>query len=271
MDRIGIVAGNGKLPLIAAQSARSKGRLVYVCAICDETDPSIESIATKTIWVKLGEIKKLAHFFKSEAVEHVFFEGKITKTSLFKGHIKPDLDMVMLFARLKDRTDDTILGGICDYLEAKGLHVLDSTIYLDDCVPEAGVLTKKRPSKKEEEDIRFGWRLAKESGRLDIGQSVVVKDKAVLAIEAIEGTDAAIKRGGELGSRDVVVVKVAKPNQDMRFDVPAIGINTIRSMISAKAKVLAFEAGKTIIIDKEELLVLANAHNMIIVGYTNME
>lgn len=266
MRKIGIVAGNGNLPLIAARTAGQQGCKVYVCAIKGETDASIVDLVTEVMWVKLGELKKLSQFFLKRDVRDICFDGKITKTSLFRGEVKPDLDMVMLFAKLRDRKDDTILGAICDYLEAKGLVVIDSTTFLGECLPGKGVLTKTKLSKKHEQDIAFGWELAKESARLDIGQSVVVKDTAVLAIEAIEGTDEAIKRGGILGKSGVVVVKVAKPNQDMRFDVPTIGPNTIAAMQEVDAKVLAFEAGKTILVAGEDVVRAANKSGITIVG-----
>jgi len=266
MKKIGIVAGNGNLPLIAAKTAHAQGYAVSICAIQGETDPVVSELEATVHWVQLGELKKLVAYFVSDGVKQICFEGKITKTSIFAGHLKPDLDMVLLFAKLRNKKDDTILGAICEYLESKGFDVIDSTRFLGDSLPDKGVLSKKKPSKAQCEDIEFGWALAKESGRLDIGQSVVVKDKAVLAVEAIEGTDEAIKRGGTLGRKDVVVVKVAKPNQDMRFDVPTIGLTTIDSMIEAGAQVLAFEAGKTIIVDKEMLIEKANKHGIIVTG-----
>jgi UDP-2,3-diacylglucosamine hydrolase len=264
METIGIVAGNGELPLIAARNAQDEGFNVSVCAIKGETDPKIEEIVKKVHWIKLGELKKLAAFLLADGAKQVCFEGKITKTSIFSGHLKPDLDMVVLFAKLKNKKDDTILGALCDYLESKGLYMIDSTRFLKDVLPQPGILTKKKPSQAQKEDIEFGWALAKESGRLDFGQSVVVKDKAVLAVEAIEGTDEAIKRGGALGRGDVVVVKVAKPEQDMRFDVPTVGPRTIETMIQAGAKVLAFEAGKTIMVDKDAVIEMANKQRLII-------
>jgi len=266
MERIGIVAGNGKLPHIASAYAQKKAYEVYICAISGEADASLESCATKITWVKLGELKKLASFFLNYDVLTVCFAGKITKLSIFSGHVKPDLDMVLLFAKLKDKKDDTILGAICDYLVQKGISVIDSTTFLQDCMPGKGVLTKKKPSKQYQDDITFGWTLAKESARLDIGQSVVVKDKAVLAIEAIEGTDEAIKRGGKLGYGNVVVVKVAKPQQDMRFDVPTIGPTTIESMVEANACVLAYEAEKTLFVDYDDVIRIANKYHLVIIG-----
>ena len=267
MEKLGIIAGNGKLPFIAAQSAHEKGHTVCVCAISGETDSSIQSVADEVQWVKLGELKKLVSFFKEHSVSEVCFEGKITKTSIFFGNVKPDLDMVVLFSTLKEKRDDTILGALCDYLTQKGLHVLDSTHFLEKCFPGKGVLTKKKLSKAQDADAHFGWTLAKESARLDIGQSVVVKDKTILAVEAIEGTDEAIIRGSLLGNKNVVVVKVAKPNQDMRFDVPTIGPTTLTTMIEHGARALIFEAGKTIFVDQEHVIRMANKENIVIAGF----
>ena len=266
MKRIGIVAGNGDLPIIASCVAKREGYQVYLCAIVGETNPSVEKEVDKIKWVKMGELKKLSHFFIENNVKDICFEGKITKTSIFSGSIKPDLDMIMLFTKLKNRKDDTILGAICDYLEKKGLIVIDSTRFLKDILLADGLYTKKKISKNEYADIEFGWHLAKESARLDIGQSVIVKNKAVLAVEAIEGTDEAIKRGGRLGKAGSIVVKVEKPKQDMRFDVPAIGPRTIETMAEVKARVLAFEAGKTIFINKEKTVSLANKNGISIIG-----
>jgi len=267
MKSIGIIAGNGLLPLRVAAAIREEGHSVFSCCIEGETDPSLPSISDSHTWVKLGELKKTYNYFEQHGVDEAVFIGKITKTSIFAGHIKPDVDMVFLFSTLPNRNDDTILAGICDYFEKKGVHIIDSTTYLKSCMPPLGCLTKKKPSKKEKEDIQFGWVLAKESARLDIGQSVVVKDKTILAVEAIEGTDQAIARGGLLGGENGIVIKVEKPQQDMRFDVPTIGKGTIHAMRDAKMKVLAFEANKTLFVDMDEVIKEANDNNIIIVGW----
>ncbi len=264
--RVGIVSGNGRLPFVATEIAKAQNIEVFVCAIEGETDKSIESVAHCVKWVKLGELKKLSQFFLSNQVKDICFVGKITKTSLFSGSVWPDLDMIMLFAKMKDRKDDTILGSICGYLNNKELNVIDSTTYLGDSLPGEGLLTKKKLSKKEDADVSFGWELAKGIAGLDIGQSVIVKDQAILAAEAIEGTDEAIKRGGALGRDGVVVVKVAKPDQDMRFDVPTIGPQTIQSMLDVKARVIAFEAGKTILVDRDDVISLADKNGISIIG-----
>lgn len=266
MKALGIIAGNGHLPLIAARQAKAEGLKVYVAAVKGEADDLILDIADEVCWVKLGELKKLVRFFNKHSVSQACMEGKITKTNIFKGHVRPDLDMLFLFSKLPDKKDDTILASICDYIDSKGVTIIDSTRFLSDCLPGEGVLTRKRPDKKKLADIEFGLNLAKSIAGLDIGQSVIVKDTAVLAVEAIEGTDEAILRGGELGGKGATVVKVEKPDQDMRFDVPTVGPNTINSMIKAKAAVLAFEAGKTIFVEQEKVVSEADQNGIVIVG-----
>ncbi|MBI5044219.1 MAG: UDP-2,3-diacylglucosamine diphosphatase LpxI [Nitrospirae bacterium] len=173
---------------------------------------------------------------------------------------------ITLYMRLKDRKDDSLLLGIVSELEKEGIKVDEPTRYVPHILAEKGVITKRKPKKNEMSDIEFGWPIAKELGRLDIGQTVVVKEMAVLAVEAIEGTDAAIRRGGELGRGGIVVIKVAKPKQDMRFDAPVIGLNTIRTLKEAKAAALCVEAGKTILLEKEEMIRLADKEKICIIG-----
>lgn len=266
VKNIGIIAGNGSFPLLSAKEAKAEGYRVIVCAVKGETNPEIEQYASAMCWVKLGQVKKLVHFFKEHFVDQCLMAGKITKTNLFKGEVFPDLDMVKIIATLPDRKDDTLLGCVCQYVEDQGIQVLDSTRFLKGSLAEEGVLSKKKPTKAQLEDIQFGWQLAKEMGRLDVGQSVILKNKAVLAVEAIEGTDEAIQRGGDLGGKGVVVVKVAKPAQDMRFDVPVVGENTVNALVRAKASVLAVEADKTLLIDKEVFLKRVNEANIVFVA-----
>lgn len=268
MDKtLGLITGSGILPALVLNEAKRAGYRVAVCAIQGETDPRVCSSADAVTWIRLGQLGRLAEFFKRERVEEVIMAGKILKTNLFRGDIRPDLEMIKVLAKTRNHSDDSLLGAIANYLNAKGIRLLDSTTFLsEEALPQKGVLTKRKPSGKELADIEFGWRLAKEIGRLDIGQTVVVKNQAVLAVEAIEGTDEAILRGGKLGSGSVTVVKVAKPNQDMRFDVPAIGLTTIEVMIKAGARALAFEAGKTILLDRERLVEKANEHKIAIIA-----
>lgn len=265
MKTIGLIAGQGRFPLIVAREIRQEGYQVASCAIRNETDGSIEKFSDFTLWVQLGELGKVMDFFKKQGVREALLAGKVTKTSLLRGEIKPDFEMIRAVAKARDWKDDSLLRAVVDHLESKGVQVLDSTRFLKKCLLEPGVLTKRKPTKGESEDIEFGWQIAKEMGRLDIGQTVVVKHKAVLAVEAIEGTDEAIRRGGALGKEGAVVVKLSKPKQDMRFDVPAVGLSTLKAMEEVKAYTLALEAQKTLVLEKEGIVEFANRHHISIV------
>lgn len=266
MRKVGIIAGNGTLPIVIAKTARAQNCEVFICAIQDEADKSLTSFATKVEWVVLGQLKKLVNFFKRSQVTEAVMAGKITKTNLFKGEIRPDLDMVKVIAGTCDHKDDTLLGAIANYLESKDIHLLSSVAFLGSELPKKGVLSKQKPNREDQEEIEFGWNMAKQIAALDIGQTVVTKKKAVVAVEAIEGTDQTILRAGELVSKSAAVFKVAKPNQDMRFDVPTIGLTTLDSMIRAGIRMLVIEAGKTILLDQEEFFKKANQHKMIVIA-----
>lgn len=266
MKTIGLIAGNGRFPILAAKEAAAQGYRVNACAIEKEADPLIEKVAHSCCWVKLGEIKKLVNFFRSEHVHEAIMAGKIEKVRLFQENVRPDLEMVKVLMKVRDFKDDSLLAAIADYLSQQGVKLLDSTTFLKDALVGAGVLGKKKPSKQVWEDIHFGFKTAKAIAGWDIGQTVVVKNKAVLAVEAIEGTDQTIRRGGELAGGRVVVVKVAKPNQDMRFDVPAVGLRTMEELIHAKAEAFAFEAGKTIVMDKDDFVDRANQKGIALAG-----
>ena len=264
---LGLITGNGRLPEFVAEEAKRAGYRLAVCAIQGETNTKISSIADRLEWIRLGQLGRAIKFFKSERISEAVLAGKITKVNLFRGDIKPDLEMVKALAKVRNHSDDSLLGRIADHLNRRGIRILETTSFLsEDALPRHGVLTARRPSKKELEDIAFGWHLAKEMGRLDVGQTVVVKNKAVLAVEAIEGTDEAILRGGTLGNSDVTIVKVAKPNQDMRFDIPTIGLGTLEAMINARARVLAFEGRKTIVLDRKRLIEKANDYKITILA-----
>lgn len=264
---LGLITGNGAFPALVLKEAKEQGFRIALCAIDGETDPRLESLADASHWIKLGQLGAIVDFFKREGIHQAIMAGKITKTNLLKGDVRPDLDMIKALTKVKNHSDDSLLNAVADHLDSKGIKLLSSLSFLtDESLPKQGVLTKRKPSKNETADIEFGWKLAKEVGRLDIGQTVVVKNEAVLAVEAIEGTDEAIVRGGRLGSGDVTVVKVAKPNQDLRFDVPTIGLKTLDSLIQANARVLAFEAGKTILLDRKQFIDLANEHKIAVVS-----
>lgn len=266
MKTVGIIAGNGRFPILACREARREGYRVVACGIEKEADPSLEKMADAFSWVKIGELKKLAKFFRAEGVHEAVMAGKVEKVRLFQQNVRPDFEMVKVLMKTRDFKDDSLLSGIARYLHEQGIDLLDSTFFMKDSLPGPGVLGKKKPSEEIQEDIAFGFRLAKSIAGLDVGQTVVVKKKAALAIEAIEGTDLAIRRGAELGKGKVTVVKVAKPNQDMRFDVPAVGLQTLKELISAKAAAFAFEAGKTIFVDREEWVRRADAKGIAVVG-----
>lgn len=264
-SRIGIVAGGGQFPLLFIRAAQAQGREVVVVGHEGETDPALEQAADRLFWVKLGQLGKIIKHFKKEGVTETVFLGTITKTRIFRD-ILPDLKGLSLWNKIDVRQDDAILRAIAGELEKEGIKVLESTLYLQHLLFPKGILTKKKPSAAQLEDIHFGWQMARAVGGLDIGQCVVVRDRTVLAVEAIEGTDAAIKRGGALGREKAVVVKVRKPDQDFRFDLPAIGVTTIESMQEAKAKVLAVEAGQALLFDREAVVEAANRAGIIVVG-----
>ncbi len=264
-SKIGIIAGGGQFPFLFARAAQAQGREVVVVAHEGETDPALAEVADCLFWVKLGQLGKIIKHFKKEGVTETVFLGTITKTRIFRD-IMPDLKGLTLWNKIDVRQDDAILRAIAGELEKEGIEVLESTLYLQHLLFPKGILGKKKPSADQREDIGFGWQMARAVGGLDIGQCVVVRDRTVLAVEAIEGTDAAIKRGGALGREKAVVVKVRKPDQDFRFDLPAIGVTTIDSMLEAKAKVLAVEAGQALLFDPEAVVVAANRAGIIVVG-----
>ncbi len=257
MNKLGLIAGEGKFPKLVARNAKESGRKVVAVALQGITTPDLSKYVDKLYWIYIGQLGKLIKIFAKEGITEAVMAGKTPKTLMFS-KIKPDLRAAAFFFRLKNRKDDSILKGVAEELAREGIMLQDSTTYISSMMPKEGLLTKRSPTKNELKDIQFGWEMAREMGRLDIGQCVVVKDLAVLAIEAIEGTDEAIKRGGKLGGEGSVAVKISKPNQDMRFDVPAVGIQTVKSLIEAKSSVLAVEAEKTIMFDQEEMVKLAD-------------
>lgn len=265
MGKIGLIAGNGRFPVIFAKEASLMGHEVIAVAHKGESLPDVEKYCAKTVWIKVGQLGKLISVFKEEGVRDAVMAGGITKTRLFTDVI-PDWRAVKLLASVKDKKDDAILRAIAGDLEREGIQIRDSLSYLSSLLVTEGVLTRKKPDKQQIEDVEFGWNIAKKIGELDIGQTVVVRKSTVLAIEAIEGTDSAIERGGRLCDGGAVVVKVCKPGQDLRFDLPTIGPDTIRKMSDVKAALLAVEAGKTILIDREETLSLANQEGISIIG-----
>jgi DUF1009 family protein len=269
-NTIGIIAGGGQFPLLFIEAAHKAGRRVVVVAHKGETDEDVVHTADVVCWVKLGQLGKLISFFKKEGVGETVFLGHITKTQIFRD-ILPDLKGISLWNKIDRKQDDAILRAIADTLDSEGIKVIDSTYYLRHLLFPAGVITKKKPSKKQRQDIEFGWQNARAIGKLDIGQCVVVRNCTVLAVEAIEGTDATILRGGALAKEKAVVVKVRKPGQDFRFDLPAIGLTTIRSLQVVKGAVLAVEAGQSLLFDRDLVIEEANKAGIVVVGVSERE
>jgi len=253
MRKLGLIAGNGKFPLIFAAQAKREGVSLVTVAHRGETPSEIEQVADGVTWVYVGELGKIIRTFQRQGVKEAVMAGGIKKVKLFS-NFRPDLRGAAFLARVKSREDDRLLRGVADELEKEGIRVVESTIFLSQMIPAEGALTSRAPSAEQRGDIRLGFETAKEVGRLGIGQCVVVKRRVILAVEAAEGTDAAIRRGAELGGGGFVVVKVSKPQQDLRFDVPAVGPETIRLLRELKGAVLAVEAGKTILLERDELL-----------------
>jgi len=267
MEAIGLLAGAGRLPLELAKAAKSIGIKIFAVALLNETDTELENTVEKFARINIAKLDEIILFFKNNNINKVTMLGKVTKELLFTGqHEQMDARLIKLLMTVKDKSDDTLMLAFVKELASEGIETLDQTALLKTFMPGAGVFTYRQPSDEEKADAEFGFKIAKKLGNIDVGQTVVVKDQAVMALEAIEGTDACILRGGKLAGKDAVVIKTAKPGQDNRFDVPAIGVKTIKSMIEAKANVLAFEAGSTFIVDKEQVLALANENKITIIA-----
>lgn len=264
-ERIGLIAGNGRFPIIFADNARRLGYHVSAVAHEGETEPELAGHVDRIHWIKIGQLNKLIKAFKEDGVHQAVMLGGIKKTHMFTT-LRPDFRTLALATRLALWKDDDILRELAKELEREGIVICESTFGLEGILVEEGTLTERAPSEKEWEDIRYGWEVAHDIGRLDIGQCVVVKDRVVVAVEAVEGTDGAIKRGGDLAKEGAVVVKRSKPQQDLRFDLPAVGPRTIEVMASVKASVLAIEAGRTILLDREIMLDKARSARIAIVG-----
>jgi len=268
MKKLGIIAGTGELPAAIAQEARSKGYTVFAVGLDPLADRALSAVVDEIKFVNVGKLGTIITTLKKAGIREVVMAGKVPKSLLYKSRIRPDLRAVKLLFSLKDRSDDAIMLAITKELEKDGLTLLNTTKFSTGLLTPGGVLTRKGPSKSEWEDVAFGWKIAKEMGRLDIGQTVVVKNQAVMAIEAIEGTDEAIIRGGKYAGEGAVVIKVSKPQQDMRFDVPVVGMETLITMRAVNARVLAVEAKKSLLLDREKMLAEADKAGIAIVGHS---
>ncbi|MDR3561817.1 MAG: UDP-2,3-diacylglucosamine diphosphatase LpxI [Negativicutes bacterium] len=266
MKKFGLLAGVGRLPVEIARAASGMGITVIAVGVVAGVDAELETVAAKTYQIAAGELAKIIATLKEEGVAQVTMIGKVTKELMFSGQMAIDGRMQRLLAGLPDHSDDSIMLAVVKELATEGIGVLDQTALIRALMPGPGLLSLRQPSQSEQEDMEFGFMMAKQIGALDIGQTVVVKNRAVMAVEAIEGTDACIKRGGELGRGGVTVAKVAKPNQDLRFDVPSVGPDTLQAMIASGAVALVIEAGKTLLVDRGKTLALADAHQITIVA-----
>ena len=268
--KLGLIAGNGRFPFLVLDAARGAGHDVTVIALKEETFPELAELAARPPaaalhWISLGQLGTCISLLQDAGVTQAVMAGQVKHTKLF-ADIVPDLALIGVLVRLKSKSTDGLIGGVADVLRDKGIELLDSTAFLGPLMARDGVLTKRAPSDEEHADLTFGYRVADAIAGLDIGQTIAVKSAAVVAVEAMEGTDAVIARAGTLAGAGVRIVKVAKPNQDMRFDVPVVGVSTIGAMKAAGATVLSVDAGKTLMIDGEAIITAADAAGICIVG-----
>jgi len=263
--KLGLIAGNGKFPFLVLEGAKRAGASVAVAAIREETDPAIERIADSLVWVGIGQLGKMLRFFKAEGVDQAIMAGQVKHVQIFSRAI-PDVRMLKMLLRLPRRNTVALIGAVAHELASEGIELLDSTYFLKDQLPQPGNLSKRKPDERERGDIEYGLEIASEIARLDLGQTIVVRERACVAIEAMEGTDAVVRRAGQLVRGRLTVVKIAKPDQDMRFDVPVVGLPTVAAMIEAGATCLCLSAGKTLMFDREEMLGLANKNKIAVVA-----
>ena len=263
---LGIIAGNGIYPFLIATAARQKGvTSIHVAAFENETQPELADHADSIEWMRVGQLSRLLKYFEKAGVRQAIMAGQIAPKNLFD--LRPDFRVLTILSTLKRRNAETLFGAVGDELAKFGIHLLPATTYLEDSLASEGLIAGPKPRRRFIEDIEFGFEIAKELSRLDIGQTVVVRNGTVLAVEAFEGTDEAIQRGARLGKGGAIVVKVAKPNQDFRFDVPVIGCQTLEVASAAGAKVVAVEAGRTLLLDKGAVKALAEERQVTIYGY----
>lgn len=266
MEKFGLLAGIGRLPVEFACAARGMGFGVFAVGLVEEVEPDLAENVEKFSQISVGQLDKIIGFLKENDIKKVTMIGKITKELMFNGQIVLDDRIKKIIGSLPDNSDDTLMLAFVRELAIEGITVFDQTSLIRSLLVKEGILSEREPSDKERADMEFGFKMAKAIGGLDIGQTVVVKDAAVMAVEAIEGTDACIRRGGKLACGDAIVVKVAKPKQDVRFDMPTVGVQTIQSMIAVGAKALAMEAGKTLLVEKAKVVALANENGITIVA-----
>jgi UDP-2,3-diacylglucosamine hydrolase len=268
--KLGLIAGNGRFPFLVLDAARGAGHDVTVIALKEETFPDLADLAARpprapVHWISIGELKKCITLLKAAGVATAVMAGQVKHTRLF-ADIVPDMLLLGVLMRLKARNTDALISGVADVLRDHGIDLIDSTAFLAPLLARSGVMTGRAPSGEQQADLDFGYRVADAIAALDIGQTIAVKSAAVVAVEAMEGTDAVIARAADLAGSGVRIVKVAKPNQDMRFDVPVIGVSTIEAMSAAGADVLSVDAGRTLMIDGEAIIRAADDAGICVVG-----
>ena len=266
MEKIGVLAGAGKLPVEYARAAQQLGYEVYSVGLLPVTDPQIAEFSADFQSISVGQLEAILNYLTSKEIHQITMIGKVTKELIFNGAVIPDATMLQLIMSLPNRSDDTIMLAFVHELAKAGIKTFDQTAIIRKLMPHRGTITRREPTNEERADMEFGLMIAKELGRLDIGQTVVVKSRAVMALEAIEGTDACILRGGQLANGGAVVAKVSKPNQDNRFDVPTVGYHTVEIMAEAGATALAIEADKTLLVEREKMIAFAEDKGISIVA-----
>ena len=264
MEKIGLIAGRGNFPILFSREAANLGYSVIAIAVKGNTRGCLKKYADKLFWIKVTEFKDIAAKFKQEGVSRAAMAGQINPYFLFNPKIMSNPDVRDFFGKIEDRRADTIFNAFTRRLQGSGLELIASTAFLDKYMPKEGVLSKRKPTEAEDNDVSFGFKIAKHLGIMDIGQSVCVKNGVILAVESIEGTDNTILRAKSLARSPVVLVKTAKPNQDMRFDVPVVGLKTIRNL--PRGSCLAFEAEKTLFLDQKDALKLAEKKDITVVS-----
>jgi UDP-2,3-diacylglucosamine hydrolase len=265
LDALAILAGNGVYPRLLADSARKAGvKKIVAAAFTGETDPALTQHVDLIDWMRVGQLNRLLKFFRTQNIHHAIMAGQIAPKNLFD--LQPDWRALLLLGKLRERNAESIFAAIADELAKIDVELLPATTFLDDSLAPPGLIAGTKLSSQEEEDVDLGWKTAKEIARFDIGQTVIVKNGTVVAVEAFEGTNETIKRGGTLARNGAVMVKVTKPNQDMRFDVPVIGVETIRIAAEAKLRVIAVEAGNTLLLERDPIVDLANRSRISIIA-----
>ena len=268
--KLGLIAGNGRFPFLVLDAARAQGHDVTVVAAKEETFPELNDAARRhgaaIHWISLGQLGKCISVLKDAGVSHAVMAGQVKHTKIFAGGIVPDLTFLSVLRKLSSKNTDGLIGAVAGVLRDNGIELMDSTSLIQPLLARAGVLTRRTPTEEEQKDFEFGYRMADAIAALDVGQTIAVKHQAVVAVEAMEGTDEVIARAGHLAGSGVRIVKVAKPNQDMRFDVPVVGFATIQAMRDAGATALSIDAGRTLMLDGDAVIAAANEADIAVVG-----